>query len=313
MKALRHLLALGLLLGITLPGQADEPLNVVTTTTIAADLVEDLAGNRAEVTSLMGTGIDPHDYRATQGDIRRLREADVVVYHGLNLEARLTRALEEIGRNKPVIVLSEAVPENEIIEVDGEPDPHVWMSPRSWMHVVRGTEKALAELMPDHAFEIEGNRIRLITQLTAMDQDLRSQFGVIPRAERVLVTAHDAFNYLARDFDLDVFALQGLSSASEVGLKDIQRIRDLVIERDVRAVFLESSVSPRAVEALQKGLRESGHEVRIGGELYSDSLGPVNTPAEHYVGMMQHNARTITEALRGDLIEQAPPEAVENP
>ncbi|MFP4155077.1 MAG: metal ABC transporter substrate-binding protein, partial [Halothiobacillaceae bacterium] len=188
MKALRYLLTFGILLFVALPGQADEPLKVVATTTIAADLIRDLGGNRVTVTSLMGTGIDPHDYRATQGDIRRLREADLVVYHGLNLEARLTRALEEIGRDKPVIVLSDAVPENEILEVDGEPDPHIWMSPRSWMHVVRSTEKALAELIPEHAFQIEGNRIRILTQLTAMDQDLRSQFGIIPRPERVVVT-----------------------------------------------------------------------------------------------------------------------------
>ncbi|MGC9457075.1 MAG: metal ABC transporter solute-binding protein, Zn/Mn family [Halothiobacillaceae bacterium] len=313
MNALRSLLALLVLLFIALPGQADEPLKVVATTTIAADLIRDLGGNRVEVTSLMGPGIDPHDYRATQGDIRRLRKADLIVYHGLNLEARLTRALEEIGREKPVIVLSDAVPPDEIIEVDGEPDPHVWMSPRSWMHVVRATEKDLAELLPEHAFQIEGNRIRILTQLTAMDQDLRSQFGVIPRPERVLVTAHDAFNYLARDYDMDVVGLQGISSASEVGLKDIQRVRDLVIERGIRAIFLESSVSPRAIEALQEGLRESGHEVTIGGELYSDSLGPIDTPAEHYIGMMQHNARIITNALRADPLEQAPSETVELP
>jgi len=300
MRLLRHLVIL-LLLSLFFTGSAlAKPLKVVATTSIAADLIRDLGGNHVEVTALMGPGVDPHDYRATQGDLRRLRNADLIVYHGLQLEERLTRTLERLGRDKPTLVLAEAVPQDQIIYINGEPDPHTWMSPRIWMHSVRAAEQKLIELLPEHQFQIEGNRIRLLTQLTALDQDIQAQIRRIPEAKRVLVTAHDAFNYLGRDYGLEIVGIQGLSSATEAGLKDIQRVRDIVIERQIRAVFFESSVSPRAIEALQKGLAQSGYQVKIGGELYSDSLGPEGTPEGTYLGMMQHNIRLIVNALTED-------------
>jgi len=300
MRLLRLLLIM-LALSLLFPGSVfAKPLNVVATTSIAADLIRDLGGNHVKVTALMGPGVDPHDYRATQGDLRRLRDADLIVYHGLRLEERMTTALERLGRDKPTLVLAEAMPKDHIIHIDGEPDPHTWMSPRVWMHTVRAAEQKLADLLPEHRFQIEGNRIRLLTQLTALDQDIRTQIGRIPEAQRVLVTAHDAFNYLGRDYGLELVGIQGLSSATEAGLKDIQRVREIVIERQIRAVFFESSVSPRAIEALQKGLAQSGHKVKIGGELYSDSLGPEGTPEGTYLGMMQHNIRLIVSALTED-------------
>ncbi len=282
-------------------GQA--PLRVVTTTGMIADAARNVAGNRAGVTALMGEGVDPHLYKASPADARLLAEADLILYNGLHLEGRMADVLVRMARSRPTVQVTESIPENQLREppeFKGQYDPHVWFDVSLWMKVVERTRDALTELDPQGREAFQANAARHLQELEALHTWCREELARVPRERRVLVTAHDAFGYFGRAYGLEVLGIQGISTDSEPSIQDINRLVDLLVERRVPAVFVESSVPRKTIEALVEGARARGHSVAIGGELFSDAMGRAGTPAGTYVGMVRHNVNTIVRALLGE-------------
>ncbi len=281
---------------------AGRPVRVVTTTGLIADAVRQVGGSRVEVTALMGPGVDPHLYKAREGDVLRLARADIVFYHGLHLEAKMADVLSEMGRWVPTYAVGNAVDPADLLYPEGSagsPDPHIWFDVRLWMRVVASIADALAERDPAHREVYRANAEAYLRDLAELDGWVREQVGRVPPEQRVLVTAHDAFGYFARAYNFEVRGLQGISTVAEAGIADVQELADFIVRRRIRAIFVESSVPVRNIEAVQEAVRARGWEVAIGGQLYSDSLGEPDTEAGTYTGMVRHNVRTIVEALAG--------------
>jgi manganese/zinc/iron transport system substrate-binding protein len=281
---------------------AGEPLQVVATTGMIADAAARIAGGRAVVHGLMGPGVDPHGYKARPGDVRRLAGADLVLYNGLHLEAAMEEVLEGMGRRTMSVAVTEWIAETDLLrpaEFEGSRDPHVWFDVRLWMVVVRRIGAALAEADPEHALEYAGREAEYLTELEALDEWVRRRVSTLPPARRVLVTAHDAFNYFGRAYGVEVLALQGISTQAEAGTADVQRLAGEIVRRGVPAVFVETSIPQRLIEAVRAAAAARGQRVTIGGSLYSDALGDAGTPAGTYVGMFRHNVENIVRALQG--------------
>jgi manganese/zinc/iron transport system substrate-binding protein len=281
---------------------AAEPLTIVTTTSQIADMARNVAGERATVTALMGEGVDPHLYRQTRADVAKLRNADLVLFNGLYLEAGLEDFLLELGRQQPVIALAERLPAERLLADENYPDkhdPHVWMDVSLWASLVDELEEILAEADPEGADLFAANADAYRGELEALDSYVRDSIASIPPNARVLITAHDAFNYLAAAYDIEVMGIQGLSTESEAGLARIGELVDLLVEREIGAVFVESSVADRNIRALIEGAAARGHAASIGGELFSDAMGAPDTYEGTYLGMLDHNATVITRALGG--------------
>jgi manganese/zinc/iron transport system substrate-binding protein len=296
---------LGLMLGSAVLAQAPKPLRAVATTSMIGDAVRTIAGSEAEVTVLMGEGVDPHTYRQTRSDVVAMTRADAVFFHGLNLEAQLTGFLAELGRRKPVIPVGElGIPADKLL-VDGgnhaRPDPHVWMDPRLWRGVVLTTRDKLIELRPASRAAFEANAQRHIAEIDRLAAYSDRVLGTVPAGSRVLVTAHDAFRYFGRAHAYEVVGIQGISTESEAGLRQIETVVTLLAERKIRSVFVESSVSERNVRALIEGAKALGHEVTVGGELFSDAMGKPGTYEGTYIGMIDHNVTIIARALGGQV------------
>lgn len=271
---------------------------------MVTDIVRHVAGDRADVIGLMSEGADPHLYKPTRNDVKQLLEADAVFYNGLLLEGRMTDTLQNITRpGKPVVAVSQALDEaylREPPEFAGHPDPHIWMDVLAWRQAVGQVADTLAEFDPEGA---EGYRARAADyqqQLTELDAYVRQAMQSIPPQQRLLVTAHDAFGYFSRAYDIPVESVQGLSTASEAGVDDINRLVDLLVDRQVKAIFVESSVSAKNIQAVIEGAADRGWQVAIGGELYSDAMGAPGTYRGTYIGMIDHNATTIARALGGE-------------
>lgn len=304
------LLLTGVLMGLAGCGRVDDgpadsrggPLRAVATTSIVADVVREVGGDAISVLSLMGPGVDPHLYRASEGDVRRMADADIVFYNGWHLEGRMAEVLEEMGaRRTPTVAVAEVIDEAELLsppEFEGAFDPHVWMDVSLWRRTVDVVAAALAERDPENA---EGYRERAAAygaRLEALDAWVHDQVETVDPDRRVLVTAHDAFNYFGRAYGFEVRGLQGISTAAEAGTSDVQNLARFVAERRIPAIFVETSVSPRSIEAVQAAVRARGFEVSVGGNLYSDALGGVGSGAETYEGMIRHNVESIVGALR---------------
>jgi manganese/zinc/iron transport system substrate-binding protein len=285
--------------GPELPGAADGGrLRVVATTTVVADLVRQVGGDRVTVDCLMAPGIDPHSYKPTPRDADRLAGADLVVASGLHLEGKLTDLLERLGRSRPVVLVGDSLPEADLITVGGGLfDPHVWFDARLWSHGVAPVAEALATADPAHASAHRDRAAAYAARLVSLDERLRTQIATIPAGRRVLVTAHDAFRYFGRAYGIEVVGVQGTSTESEAGLADINRLVDLVVSRGIPAVFIETSVSDRSVAALREGATARGHDVGVGGTLYSDSLGGPGSGAETLEAALEANTSAIVEAL----------------
>jgi manganese/zinc/iron transport system substrate-binding protein len=279
---------------------AQPPLSVVTTTSIIADTTRRIGGERTEVSSLMGEGVDPHLYKASPGDLRLLSAADLVLHNGLHLEGKMADALEKLSTRKPVVAVTARIPATllrKTSEFQDSYDPHVWFDVSLWIVVAEYIRDTLIE--QDRAGEA-GYRTRFQSfesELKDLHAWCSAEIQRIPTPRRLLVTAHDAFGYFGRAYGLEVKGIQGLSTDSEASLQDIRYLVDLLVQRDIPAVFVESSVSPKTVEALVEGSRSRGHALIIGGELFSDTLGPSDSPAGNYTGMVRHNVVTITSAL----------------
>ncbi|CAE7244322.1 mntA [Symbiodinium necroappetens] len=283
---------------------ASAQVSVVCTTGMIADVASEIAGDHATVTSLMGEGVDPHLYKPTRTDITAILRADVVFYNGLHLEGKMTDALTRAANaERVVIALGDALDHSTLLEDEetpGHPDPHVWMDPTAWAKIVPAIESALSEQDPENAGAYRERAREYAEELEAIDAYAERVLGTVPESGRVLVTAHDAFGYLGRRYNMEVVGIQGISTESEAGLRDIERLVDMLVTREIKAVFVESTVSDRNVKALIEGARARGHEVTIGGELYSDAMGAPGTYEGTYIGMIDHNVTTIARALGGD-------------
>lgn len=274
-------------------------LQVTTTTGLIADIVENVGGDAVQVTALMGPGVDPHLYKASQKDIKKLDEADLILYNGLYLEGKMIEVFENISKHKPAIAVTDQIPVSQLIQTgDGQYDPHIWFDVKLWMQATERVKEALIQVDSKNKVVYEKQAQEYLSQLNELDQYVKRQLNQIPTQHRVLVTAHDAFGYFGRAYDVEVVGLQGMSTASEYGLKDVQRIVEIITERKIKAVFLESSVPKRSIEAVVQGAREKNHSVQIGGELYSDALGEEGSAAGTYIGMVRHNVDTIVKALK---------------
>jgi manganese/zinc/iron transport system substrate-binding protein len=282
---------------------ASRQVRAVATTSIVADVVRAVGGDRVEVTALMGPGVDPHLYRASEGDVRRMGEADIVFYNGHHLEGRMGEVLEEMGeRATPTVAIAEAVGESALLrppEFEGAFDPHIWMDVSLWRNVVGRVGAALATIDPTHGAEYEARARDYEARLDVLDAWVRERTSRVPPERRVLVTAHDAFNYFGRAYGFEVRGLQGISTVAEAGTSDVQDLARFVADRRIPALFVETSVSPRSIEAVQAAVRARGFEVRVGGDLYSDALGGAGTGADSYEGMIRHNVDTVVRALEG--------------
>jgi manganese/zinc/iron transport system substrate-binding protein len=268
---------------------------------MVADLAREVAGDAAAIEALMAPGVDPHLYKARESDVRRLADADLVLMNGLHLEAKMGQVLEKIGRQRPVVAIAETLPAERLLVVDetsGAHDPHVWFDVSLWADTVPAVADALAQAAPGRADEIRARADSLRERLIELDGWVAEQIETVPEDHRVLVTAHDAFGYFGRRYGLEVVGVQGISTATEAGVRDVERVVDLIASRGIPAIFVESSVPRRTVEAVVRGCAARGHDVAIGGELFSDSMGPEGTPEARYEGMVRHNVRTIVEALR---------------
>ncbi|MBW7905241.1 MAG: zinc ABC transporter substrate-binding protein [Phycisphaerae bacterium] len=281
---------------------------IVTTVGMVTDIVSQVAGDRAEVRGLVGSGIDPHLYKPTRNDVAALQGADAVFYSGLVLEGKMTDALVRLARGgKKVFAVTELLDEKYLLEppeANGHYDPHVWMDVSAWSRAVDAVAGALSEFDPAGADVYRANAARYQEQLARLDAYVREVIASIPERQRVLITAHDAFNYFGRAYGVRVLGVQGISTESEAGLDDIKRLVDFIVDNDIRAVFVESSVAERNVRALIEGARARGKTVRIGGTLFSDAMGPPGRYEGTYIGMIDHNATTIARALGGKAPER---------
>ncbi|GAA5080784.1 zinc ABC transporter substrate-binding protein [Roseibacterium beibuensis] len=281
---------------------AQERLNVVATTGMIADVARVVGGDVVEVSALMGPGVDPHAYRQTRSDIVALSRADLILWNGLYLEAQLEQLLLDLAERQPVVAVGEGVPvEMRLANEDYADrfDPHVWMDPARWSYVVETVAAALTEASPDHAGEFDRNADAYLEQLAALGEYSEDVLGSVPEASRVLISAHDAFSYFGEAYGFDVVGIQGISTESEAGLQRIAELVDMIVAREVGAVFVETSVSDRNIRALIEGAAAQGHEVVIGGELFSDAMGEPGTYEGTWLGMIDHNVTTIARALGG--------------
>jgi manganese/zinc/iron transport system substrate-binding protein len=282
------------------PAREAGKVNVVTTIGMIRDVVVNVGGDHVRVVGLMGPGVDPHLYKASEGDVRRLFRADIIFYGGLHLEARMGDVLEEMGGRTPSLPVTSRIPPEMLLtppEFKGAHDPHVWFDVRMWAYTVDVVAQALARQDPAHTSDYYANARRYHSELRALDQYVRAQAALVPPEKRVLITAHDAFNYFGRAYGFQVRGLQGISTAAEAGTADVQALAEFIATRRIPAVFVESSIPRRTIEAVQEAVRARGFDVQIGGSLFSDAMGNPGTPEGTYQGMVRHNIDTIVRAL----------------
>lgn len=302
MKYTFYILLSLLLAGCGNKKEENNKLKVVTTTTMITDMVTQIGGDLIEVNGLMGSGVDPHLYKASEGDVSKLYNADVIIYNGLHLEGKLVDVFEKMNaRGKKTVAISDGIDQATLLGSDyfaSNYDPHVWFDIDYWSQMTTYVTEQLATQDPENASAFKANGKAYLAQLATLKTDLTATIATLPQERRILVTAHDAFNYFGRSFNFEVVGLQGLSTATEAGVKDVQRITQFIIDHKIKAVFIESSVPRRTVEALQAAVKAQNHEVIIGGELYSDALGSAGTLEGTYIGMYKHNVNTIVNALK---------------
>jgi manganese/zinc/iron transport system substrate-binding protein len=279
----------------------DERPFVVTTTGMIGEMVARIAGEDVRVEWLMPSGIDPHLFKPSQSDVQRLGRADVIFYNGLHLEGKMTEVLARMARYRTIVAVAEQVPPEELLSVDefeDHFDPHLWLDVRLWARILDPIEHALSELLPAQAEVFRSRVDELRAELLELDAWAEKTLDSLPPERRVLITAHDAFGYFGSRYGFEVLGLQGISTVSEAGLQDVERLVRRIVEDRIPAIFVEASIPPRSIQAVQAACAARGHQVAIGGELFSDSMGPPGTEEGTYAGMVRHNIRTLMEALQ---------------
>lgn len=282
--------------------KTNEKLNVVTTTTMVTDLVKNIGGDKIDINGLMGAGVDPHLYKASEGDVAKLFNADVIIYSGLHLEGKLVEVFEKMEhQNKKTIEISDVIAKDNLIGsalFASNYDPHIWFDITNWTKMTVYVADKLAEIDVKNASFYKENAKIYLEKLQVLNKEVAQKINELSEEKRILVTAHDAFNYFGRQHKFNVVGLQGLSTATEAGVQDVQKLAKFIIENKVKAIFVESSVPKRTIEALQEAVKSKGHEVVIGGTLYSDALGSAGTIEGTYIGMYKANVNTIVNALK---------------
>ena len=275
------------------------PINFVCTIAMVADIAQNVGREHVQVTSLMGEGVDPHLYKASPADVSQLNRADIILYSGWHLEGKLSELLERMGSRKPTVAVAEKIPESKILhDESGAHDPHLWFDVSLWSEAAGAVRDALIEFDPPHADDYRKNCDVYQAKLAELHNYAREQLATIPEDRRVLVTAHDAFQYFGRAYELEVRGIQGISTDSEAGVKQVKQLVDFLVDRKIKAVFVETSVADQNVKSLIEGCQARGHDIRIGGTLFSDAMGKAGTPEGTYEGMVRHNVDTIVSALK---------------
>jgi len=290
-------------------GARSYPYTVVTTVGMVRDIVHQVAGDKAKVTGIIGSGVDPHLYKPTRSDVAALLGADIVFYSGLLLEGKMTDTFVRLATSgKPVYAVTDKIEESYELrdppEFAGHHDPHVWMDVKGWMKAVEAVAAQLSAFDATNASYYRQNADKYLAELKKLDEYAAKSVATIPRKQRVLVTAHDAFGYFGRAYGLTVMGIQGISTESEAGLQDLNKLVEEIVKNDIKAVFVESSVAEKNVRALIDGAKARGKNVKIGGTLFSDAMGAEGTYEGTYIGMIDHNVTVITRALGGEAPEK---------
>ncbi len=290
-------------------GKTDRLPRIVTTVGMVTDIVREVVGDRGEVIGLLNEGVDPHQYKPTREDVQQLSGADIIFYGGLMLEGRMEETLKKLresGQVKMVVGLADQIEAKNLRkppEFDGHFDPHVWMEVRLWSQCTELVARSMSDFDPDYAKSYGLRAVSYKAKLAALEAYVRESIASIPEQQRVLVTAHDAFGYFARAYGMEVRSVQGISTESEAGVADVNSLIDFLVERKIGAIFVESSVSDKSLRAVIEGAGKRGWQVKVGGELFSDAMGPAGTYEGTYIGMIDHNATTIARALGGTVPE----------
>jgi len=282
------------------PTESSKKLKITCTTSMLGDAVKQMFGDAVDVDVLMGPGVDPHLYKATQGDLGRLTDADVIVYNGLHLEGKMGTILENLALRKPVIAAAELLPENRLLYLSVEDDihdPHVWFDVRLWAFLCHELRDSLISIDSTGLSSTLEQSDAYLFELRQLDDWTRMELSKIPQEQRVLITAHDAYEYFGRAYGVEVKGLQGISTVAEYGLRDVSELVQFISSRKIPAIFLESSVPKRSMEAVLEGCQRNGFEVKLGATLFSDAMGDENTPEGTYIGMVKHNVNSIKSAL----------------
>ncbi len=280
----------------------DDKLRVVTTIGMITDVVKNVGGTRVEVTGIVEPGVDPHLYNPTPKDVQRLGLAHIIFYNGLHLESKMANILAKMSGDTLTVAVTDAVDRSLLLtppEYEGLYDPHLWFDVKLWMQAVGKVRDTLSEFDADNTVLYRNNAERYLTKLRELNEYVKSQVERVPSQQRVLVTAHDCFNYFGKAYGFEVRGLQGISTATEVGIADVQELATFIAERGISAIFVESSVSSRSLEAVKAAVKSKGFDVEIGGELFTDAMGSEGTPEGTYIGMIRHNIDTIVHALIG--------------
>ena len=303
----RHAICFLLAFLLGCAGSSTENLNdaehvaVVCTTGMVADLAQRIGGDRVRVMGLMGPGVDPHYYKASQGDLAKLERADLILYNGLLLEGKMQDIFGKMARTKRIVAVADAIDKADLLqpdELEGHYDPHIWFDVSLWSKTIDSVVRALSEIDHEGADSYKRNGDSYRKELDALDAWVTEQVEQISSGQRVLITAHDAFGYFGQAYGIEVMGLQGISTVAEYGVNDVIGLVDLITERKIRAIFVESSVPERSIEAVRQGCLQRGHTISIGGTLYSDAMGGQGSGADTYVGMVRSNVETVVGALR---------------
>ena len=282
---------------------AGDKLRVVATIGMITDIVKNVGGPRVEVTGIVEPGVDPHFYNPTPKDVQKLGSAHIIFYNGLHLEAKMVDILAKMSVDTLTVAVTDAVDRSLLLkprEYEGLYDPHLWFDVKLWMQAVGKVRDALSEFDADNTVLYRSNAERYLTKLMELDEYVKSRVERVPSQQRVLVTAHDCFNYFGKAYGFEVRGLQGVSTATEVGIADVQELATFIAERGISAIFVESSVSSRSLEAVKAAVKSKGFDLKIGGVLFTDAMGNEGTPEGTYIGMIRHNIDTIVHALIGE-------------
>ena len=286
-----------------LKDNTDSKLKIVTvsTTGMIADAVANITGDKASVSALMGAGVDPHLYKVTQGDLEKLQNADIIFYNGLHLEGKMSEVLEKLSAKKKVIAVSDGVNKTKIRLLDNKGnthDPHIWFNVVLWKEAMLYVSSEIQKADSLNKEIYKANTLKFANELDSLDAWVIAEINSIPVQSRLLVTAHDAFGYFGEAYNMEVKGLQGISTVSDYGLNDVNSLVNIITTRKIKAIFIETSVSDKSIKAVVEGCRANGHEVKIGGTLYSDAMGQPGTPEGTYIGMVKANVNTIVKALK---------------